>query len=87
MEMVPVPVHRMMVALSVHTQMALVFVHMMVATEMNYMDALLLHHTLMGEAQAVAPVQIHRWKQIVPMQMEVSFDMIHSNQHRSHEML
>jgi hypothetical protein len=59
-EMVLALVHRMMVTVSVHMQMVLEFVHMMVAAEMNYMDALLLCHRVIGHAQMVALVQIHR---------------------------
>ncbi|GJN19245.1 hypothetical protein PR202_gb06496 [Eleusine coracana subsp. coracana] len=80
-----------MIAVGVHMQMELEFVHMTVVPELNYSDVLLLHHRMlhhrmMRQAQTVAPVQIHRLKQIVPMQMESLFD-IHSNQHHSHETL
>jgi hypothetical protein len=71
-----------------------VFVHMMIVPELSHEDALLLRHMMKtGLAQMhmmVAPAQIHRWVQLVPMYATVVWpDLIHSNQHQqySHEQL
>ncbi|BAS77412.1 Os02g0192150 [Oryza sativa Japonica Group] len=93
MEMMLALIHMRMVAVRVHMKVAPVHVHMMVKPGQSQSYVLLLHCRMLIEQEVqmhvtVALVQIHKRMQLVPKHMKVVLpDLIHSNQHYSHEQL